>query len=266
MKRAPVPDLNGLQAVYGREMRSYFTSPIAYVVMTVFMLLLGLFFMTAVRDYVGFDTYIREHMLLQGQQAVPAGVHQYLIRRVMTSLGALSLFVLPFITMGSFAEEHRAGTMELLLTSPVGQAEIVLAKYLAASSVFALLLLASLGLVCSLFRYGNPHLASILVGFVGLFLQGESFLVVGMFISSLTRSQVVAGVGGFGAALLLWLAGLLGDPTSSFGHWLSGLSLVTHFEDFGKGVLDSKHIVFYVGFVFFGLFLTLRSLESLKYR
>ncbi len=87
-----------------------------------------------------------------------------------------------------------------------------------------------------------------------------------MFISSLTRSQVVAGIGGLGAALLLWLAGLIGDPSSTYGIWLNELSLVAHFEDFTKGVFDTKHVVYYVCFIVFGLFLTLRSVESLKYR
>ena len=128
------------------------------------------------------------------------------------------------------------------------------------------LLLAALGVVSSLGLFGNPHGPSIAAGFLGLFLQGEAFLVIGMFISSLTRSQVVAGVGGLGAVLVLWLAGLIGDPSSTWGRWLNDLSLVSHFEDFSKGIIDSKHLVFYASFVFFGLFLTVRSLESLKYR
>jgi len=258
--------LKGLRAIYEREMRSYFTSPIAYVVTAVFLLVVGLFFMTLLRNYLAFDGYYRERLLSMGQDPGPADVHQYLIRRFMSTLGAVTLFVLPFVTMGSFAEEHRAGTMELLLTSPVSQRAIVLGKFLAASSFFAMLLMLAFAILLPLFFGGNPHAPSVLVGFLGVFLQGESFLVVGMFISSLTRSQVVAGIGGLGAALLLWLAGLLGEPTSTLGAWLNELSLVTHFEDFTKGVFDSKHVLFYACFVFFGLFLTLRSLESLKYR
>jgi ABC-2 type transport system permease protein len=258
--------VKGVQAIYGREMRAYFTSPIAYVVLAVFLALAALFFMSSLREYVAFDSYVRERMTASGQEVHPAEVHQYLIRPLMKSLAALSLFMLPFITMGTFAEEHRAGTMELLLTSPVSQLDIVLAKFLAASTFFALMLLLALGLVCSLFWFGNPHPPAVLVGFLGLFLQGEAFLVVGMFISSMTRSQLVAGVGGLGAVLVLWLAGLLGDPTSTVGQWLNDLSLVSHFEDFSKGILDTKHVVFYIGFVFLGLFLTLRSVESLRYR
>lgn len=256
----------GLGAVYGREIRAYFTSPIAYVVLTVFLVLVGLFFMGAVREYVSFDSFLRERLSAAGQQVQSADVHQYLVRRVMGSLAVLSLFVLPFITMGSFAEEQRAGTMELLLTSPISQTDIVLGKFLAASTFFILMLLPSMGLVSSLFVFGNPHAPVVFTGFLGLFLQGEAFLVIGMFISSLTRSQVVAGVGGVGAVLLLWLAGMLGDPSTTLGQWLNELSLVAHFEDFSKGILDTKHVVFYVSFIFFGLFLTLRSLESLKYR
>jgi gliding motility-associated transport system permease protein len=256
--------MRGLPSIYEREMRTYFTSPIAYVVTAVFLLVVGLVFMTLLRNYLAFDTFYRERLLSLGQEAGPADVHQFLLRRFLATLGAISLFVLPFVTMGSFAEEHRAGTMELLLTSPLSQRAIVLGKFLAASTIFVMLF--ALVLVGTLFFYGNPHGPSVLVGFLGVFLQGESFLVVGMFISSLTRSQVVAGIGGLGAALLLWLAGLLGDPTSTLGTWLQELSLVAHFEDFAKGVLDTKHVVFYGCFIVFGLFLTLRSLESLKYR
>jgi ABC-2 type transport system permease protein len=258
--------VKGLRAILGRELRAYFTSPIAYVALFVFLFLAGLFFMSAVREYVSFDGYLRERMSAAGQEPAPANLNQYLLRRVMASFAALTLFVLPFITMSSFAEEHRNGTMELLLTSPVSQVEIVLAKFLAASAFFVLLLLLGLGLVSTLFLYGNPHAPTVLVGFLGLFLQGEAFLVVGLFISSLTRSQVVAGVGGLGAVLLLWLAGLIGDPATTLGRWLNELSLVSHFQDFSKGILDTKHLVFYASFIFFGLFLTLRSLESLKYR
>jgi ABC-2 type transport system permease protein len=258
--------VKGLGAIYAREIRGYFTSPIAYVVLAVFLALVGLFFMSAVREYVSFDNYLRERLTAAGQEVQPADAHQYLVRRIMSSLAVLSLFVLPFITMGSFAEEHRSGTMELLLTSPVGQRDIVLAKFLAASTVLGIMLAASLGLVATLFLFGNPHPPTVFVGFLGLWLQGEAFLVVGLFISSLTRSQVVAGVGGLGAVLVLWLAGLLGDPSTTLGRWLHDLSLVSHFEDFSKGVFDTKHVIFYVSFVFFGLFLTLRSLESLKYR
>ena len=129
-----------------------------------------------------------------------------------------------------------------------------------------LLLLAAFGVVSSLFLVGDPHLPSLLVGFLGLLLQGLSFIVIGLFISSLTRSQMVAGLGGLGAALLLSLAGLVGDPDSTVGLWLNDLSLVTHFDDFSKGILDSKHLVYYASMIFLGLFLTLRSVESLKYR
>jgi ABC-2 type transport system permease protein len=253
-------------AIYQREMRSYFTSPVAYVVATVFLVLVGVFLMSWLRDYVGFDASWRERLLSLGREAFPASVQDYLFRPLLRSLGTLSLLVLPFLTMASFAEEHRAGTMELLMTSPVNERSIVLGKFLAAGTIYLLLLLGALLVVSSLFLFGDPHLASLLVGFLGLLLQGLSFIVIGLFVSSLTRSQMVAGLGGLGAALLLLLAGRLGDPNSTVGIWLNDLSLVTHFEDFSKGILDSKHLVYYVCVIFFGLFLTMRSVESLKYR
>ena len=258
--------MRGFTAIYVREMRAYFTSPMAYVAAVVFLVIVGLSFSGLLRDYLSWDAHLRERLLAMGQEATPADVHHYLLRIFMRRLGGVTLFVLPFITMGTFAEEHRAGTMELLLTSPVGQRAVVLGKFLAASTLFVLLLVLSFGVVATLFRYGDPHAPSVLVGYLGVWLQGESFLVVGMFISSLTRSQVVAGIGGLGAALLLSLAGEIGGRSSTLGIWLNELSLVAHFEDFSKGVFDTKHVVYYMCFIVFGLFVTLRSLESLKYR
>lgn len=257
--------MKGLAAIYGREMRGYFTSPIAYVATVVFLAIAALFFTDLLRDYLSAAADWRESRLALGLEVTPLDVHLFL-RRFMGTLGVVTLFVLPFLTMSSFAEEYRNGTMELLLTSPVSQRAVVLGKFFAASTFFAMMLTLSFLMTSILLFYGDPHAPSILVGYLGVWLQGESFLVVGMFISSLTRSQVVAGVGGLGGALLLWLLGSLGDPTSTLGTWLAELSLLTHFEDFTKGVLDTKHVVYYVCFVVFGLFLTLRSLESLKYR
>jgi len=258
--------MRGMIAIYQREMRSYFTSPVAYVVATVFLVLVGVFLMSILRQYMGFDASWRERLLSFGQEAFPASIHDYLFRPLLKALGTLSLLVLPFITMASFAEEHRAGTMELLLTSPLHERDIVLGKFFAAASIYVFLLLAAFGVISLLFLVGDPHLPSLLVGFLGLFLQGLSFIVIGLFISSLTHNQMVAGLGGLGAALLLSLAGLLGDPDSLMGQWLNDLSLVTHFDDFSKGILDSKHLIYYGSMIFFGLFLTMRSVESLKYR
>jgi ABC-2 type transport system permease protein len=257
--------VRGLAAIYGRELRGYFTSPIAYVATVVFLVIAALFFTDLLRDYLSASADWREGQLARGLEVTTLDVHLFL-RRFIGTLGVVTLFVLPFLTMSSFAEEYRAGTMELLLTSPVSQRSVVLGKFLAASTFFAMMLTLSFLMTSMLLLYGDPHAPSILVGYLGVWLQGESFLVVGMFISSLTRSQVVAGVGGLGGALLLWLLGSVGDPSSTLGVWLRELSLLTHFEDFTKGVLDTKHVVYYVCFVVFGLFLTLRSLESLKYR
>jgi ABC-2 type transport system permease protein len=258
--------MRGVGAIYEREMRSYFTSPIAYVVATVFLALVGVFLMSMLRQYIGFDASWRERLLSVGQEPFPASINDYLFRPLLKALGTLSLLVLPFITMASFAEEHRAGTMELLMTSPLNERNIVLGKFLAAATIYLLLLVAAFLVVSSLFLFGDPHVPSLLVGFLGLFMQGLSFIVIGLFISSLTRSQMVAGLGGLGAALLLSLAGLLGDPNSTIGAWLSDLSLVNHFDDFSKGILDSKHLVYYGCMIFCGLLLTMRSIESLKYR
>jgi hypothetical protein len=173
---------------------------------------------------------------------------------MFNSLAGLSLFVLPFITM-----ELADGTAPARWNSAhiaTRRTGIVVASW--PRRRCSRRCWTRLRHRVQLVRVQQPALTDDSGGFLGLFLRA-AFLVVGLFISSLTRSQIVAGVGGLGAVLLLWLAGLLGEPGSTLGQALNELSLVTHFEDFSKGILDTKHIVFYLSFVFFGLFACGRS-------
>jgi ABC-2 type transport system permease protein len=200
-------------------------------------------------------------------RGMPMDVNEWVIRPLLMNVSVIGLFLIPMITMRLFAEEKRTGTIELLLTSPVRDLEIITAKWLAALTLYASVLGVSALNMTFLFVYGKPDWRPILVGYVGLLLQGGALLAVGTFISTTTRNQIIAGGGTFAACLLLWILDWVSAyETAAWAKVLSYMSVVTHFEPFSKGVLDSKDIVFYVSMIFFGLFLTARSMESLRWR
>jgi gliding motility-associated transport system permease protein len=183
------------------------------------------------------------------------------------NISVVGLFLIPMITMRLFAEEKRTGTIELLATSPVRDYEIIGGKWLAALALYACMLLLSGLNLAFLFRYGNPDWKPLLVSYLGLLLQAGALLAIGTFISTLTKNQIVAGALTFGVALMLWVMAWAGEyEHAAWAQVLSYLSLITHFDSFGKGVLDSKDALFYLTVIFLGLFFTARSLESLRWR
>lgn len=246
-----------------RELRSYFASPVAYGVMAFFAFLAGIFFFAIVTAFVRYSLTSQ-----MGRGAPPLDVNEIVIRQFLMNIAVINIFLLPMLTMRLFAEEKRSGTIELLATSPIRDIEIILGKWLAAVLLYALLLAISMLDVALLFAFGHPDIRPILVGYLGLLLQGGALIAIGTFISALTKNQIIAGVGTFATALVLWIIEWL--TTSQTGVWakiVGYLSIVQHFEpSFSKGVLDTKDIVFYVSMIVLGLFLTSRALESLRWR
>jgi ABC-2 type transport system permease protein len=169
--------------------------------------------------------------------------------------------------MRLWAEERKSGTIELLMTSPVRDYELIVAKWLAALTLYAAILAVSALNLSFLFIYGSPDWKPILVGYLGLLLQGGCLLAIGTFISMLTRNQIIAAGVTFAICLMLWvLDWVSGVETATWARVLSYLSVVTHYESFSKGVIDTKDIVYYASMIFFGLFLTARSMEALRWR
>ena len=245
-----------------KELNSYFRSPIAYGVMAFFALIAGYFF------YVAVVFFVRRGMesAMMGQ-SFPMDMGDMIIRPLFSNISVIGLFLIPMITMRLFAEEKRTGTIELLLTSPISDLEIILGKWLGAMVLYIAMLAISALSLSVLFVYGHPDWKPIVVGYLGLLLQGGCLLAIGTFISNCTKNQIVAGVAGFAICLLLWVL----DWASSFGtsvvdKVMSYLSVLQHFDTFSRGVLDTKDIVFYLSVIFVGLFLTARSMESLRWR
>jgi ABC-2 type transport system permease protein len=245
-----------------KELNSYFRSPIAYGVMTFFALISGYFFYVAVVYFV--QVSIQSSMMGQSQ---PMSVNDSVIRPLFSNISVIGLFLIPMITMRLFAEEKRTGTIELLVTSPLSDLEIILGKWLAAMGLYTCMLVISALSMATLFIYGKPDWRPILVGYLGLLLQGGCLLAIGTFISTLTRNQIVAGVASFSVCLMLWVMDWLSSfQDSVVAKVMAYLSVLTHFDSFSKGVLDSKDIIYYGSAIFIGLFLTARSLESLRWR
>jgi len=248
--------------IFKKELKSYFASPIAYLLLAIFAVIFGFFFYSATRFFI-----------LQGMQmqmmgrGMPMDVNEYVIRPLLTNASVIGLFLIPMITMRLYAEEKRSGTIELLMTSPVRDLEIVLGKWLAALVLYASILAVSGINIAVLYAFGRPDLKPILVGFLGLLLQGGCLLAIGIFISTLTKNQIIAGGATFAACLMLWVLDWVSAyDQSAWAKVVSYLSVVTHFEPFSKGVIDTKDIIFYLSMIFFGLFLTTRSVESLRWR
>ena len=245
-----------------KELKSYFASPIAYLLMAFFGLIFGFGFYTASRDFVRFSFQAQ----MMGQQQ-PMNVNEQIIRPLLGFASTIALFLVPMISMRLFAEEKRTGTIELLLTSPVSDIEIILGKWLGAMLLYLCVLGMAVLNLAMLFMWGKPDLKPVLVALLGLVLQGGCLLAIGTFISTTTRNQIIAGGVTFFVCLLLWLLSwFTAFESSAVSSVVNYLSIITHFENFGKGVLSTKDVIFYLSMIFFALFITARSMESIRWR
>ena len=244
-------------AIFQKEWRHYFGSPIAWVALFVWTLLFGIFFS------FGF-TFFLEMSMRASQQAMQYGgptrlsMNEMLIQPILQNMAVVALFIAPMLTMRLFAEEKRQGTIELLATSPLSNLQVVMGKFLAAAALYVLMLLAGLINVALIWTYADttPEWRPVLSGALGLFLLGCCFLAMGTFVSTLTRNQIVAGILSFCLFLGMWTLGWADSPTAgSVMKVVAYLGVTTHLEDLAKGVVDLKDIVFYLSVITFGLFL-----------
>jgi ABC-2 type transport system permease protein len=254
--------MRNVLAMAGKELRGYFASPIGYVLVGFYALLFGWFFYTLVAYFE------RQSMqMAAGGPGSALNVNQMLVSPLLMNATVIMLLVFPLITMRTYAEEKRSGTMELLLTSPITDLQIILGKFLGALALFAAMLGVTLVHMAVLFVYGTPEWKPIATGYLGLLLMGGSFLSLGLFISSLTKNQIVAGMITFSVFLLLWVINWVSTfvgPTAQTV--LNYLSITQHFDDFAKGIIDTKHVIYYLSFMAFGLFLTMKSVDSERWR
>jgi ABC-2 type transport system permease protein len=261
--------MQSLYAVYRKEMSHYFVSPIAYIIIGLFLILSGYFFMAFLGEIIrsAMQQGLEEMQYGGGAQAMD--VPGLVIRYYFGLLGTLFLFLLPMLTMGVYSEERKRGTMELLMTSPITDLQIVLGKFLASISLVAIMLVPSAAYQIFMLSKTEPSppWRVLLAAYIGLMLLGSSVLAIGSFLSSVTENQLIAAVLTFSAILMLWVIDIGGQNASSFvGSLLGYLSIIRHYDDFTRGVIDTSGLIYYGSLIFLGIFLTVRSLDSMRWR
>jgi len=249
--------------LYRRELSYYFQSPVAYAVITLFLLLSGYFFY----NLLGYFNLESMRAMQSPMQSRMLSLTSSVLAPLFANMSSVLLLILPLLTMRLFAEERRSGSAELLFTYPVSDTQVILAKFLAAVTVLAVLLAMTVPFPALLYYFANPEPGPIFSGYLGLFLMGLSFVAMGLFFSALSESQLVAGVLTFGCALLFlvigWITPFVGGSAAAV---LSQLSMVRHLDGMARGVIDTNDLVFYFNLTVFFLFLCARVLDSARWR
>src|SRR5881398_2476209 len=249
--------------IFKKEMRLYFTSPIAYIVVAIFALIAGYFFYSI----FAFFTLASMQSMMNPAMARELNVTDSVVRPLFSNFSVILLLIMPLITMRLFAEERRSGTIELLLTYPVRDGAVLLAKFLAAFTLYVLMIALTLLYPAIIWYFAPLEWGPILTGYAGLLLMGATFIAVGVFASSLTENQIVAAITTFGALLIFWILGWSADYAGgTAGRVLQFLSILEHNDSFSKGVLDTKDVLYYLNFTVLALFLTSRSLEARRWK
>jgi ABC-2 type transport system permease protein len=251
--------------IAGKELSGYFLQPVAYVVMTVFLLLGGFFFFALLRY---FEVMLTAYSAMQNPAVLQRlNLNESVIEPMLHNLAIVLVILVPAITMRSFAEEKRSGTYEFLLTAPIRTGEIVAGKFIAAAA-FMLIMIALAGIFpLILVAFGNPEVGVMFAGYLGLAFLAVSFVSIGLFTSSLTQNQIISAISCFGALLLLFV---ISWPAQAGGTHFLGvlryLSLPEHFSQMVTGIIDTRDIVYFLSLIFVALFLTQRSVESARWR
>ena len=252
-----------VQAIISKELRSYFVSPILYVVAGVFLLTFG--FLAYL--YIVF-TGAQAVQLMQMQGSAPINLNDLVFRNLFTSMRFVLLLILPILTMRLLAEERKLRTFEFLMTAPVRIWDIVVGKFMGAYLVFIGMLLMTTLVPLTLALFSDFDWHPVLTGYLGLTLLGGFFLAVGLFASSITENQIVAAFTSFGLLLMCWLlaglGSLLGDTPA--GHVVSYLSFMEHFDHLVRGLIDTKDLLYYISGTILMLFLAHRIVDAARWK
>jgi ABC-2 type transport system permease protein len=258
--------MRNIYLIFKKELKSYFSSPIAYVVITIFLVITGYFFYNILATY-SLVSFRAETNPMMARQYNLLNINESVVRPLFGNISIIMLLMMPMLTMRLLAEEKKSGTMELLLTYPVKDTEVLMGKFLACLTVFVVMLLSSLTYPVLLIAFGEPELGPIITGYLGLFLLGAAFISLGIFTSSITENQIISASVAFGILLLFWLISystLFVSP--GLGRFISYIAITEHLESLAKGVIDTEDIIYYLSFILIFLFLTLRSIESKRWK
>src|SRR5579885_3458054 len=251
--------------IAGKELSSYFVQPVAYVVLTVFVLLAGWFFFALIKQ---FSEMVQVYSAMSNAQALEhLNLNTRVIDPLLHNMSVVMVILVPAITMRAFAEEKRTGTYEFLLTAPVRTGEIVAGKFIAAA-VFILIMVALIWIFpIILMVFGDPEVGVMAAGYVALALLGICFVAIGLFTSSLTQNQIIAAISCFGVLLLMYVISWPAEVGSAtLGNVLRYLALPEHFDQMIKGMIDTADLIYFLSVIFVALFLTQRAVESVRWR
>ncbi len=255
--------MNRIIAIFKREFASYYISPVAYAVYTIFLVLSGYFFYSLTAYYTMVSIQYSQMPYGMG----PLNFTEGITRPLFHNMSIIMLLTLPLLTMRMFSEEKKMGTIELLFTYPVTELEVVAGKLLAACCVFGVMLLLTFPFPVMLFLYAQPDPGPVVTGYAGLLLMGVSFLALGMFTSVLTENQIIAAVTSFGSLLMFWIVGWGTTFTGGLvAKFFTQVSMIEHFDNFTKGLVAGADLTYYVLFTAFFTYLTLKFLETRKWR
>jgi len=252
-----------MRSVYLKELYIYFSSPIFYAVACIFLCIAGVFF---------YNSMVSESMLAaqiaQYQITTEIGLTDIILRPLFDGIGILVLFLVPILSMRLYAEEKAHGTIELVFTYPLSDFSVLAGKYLSGITVLGVMIGITALYMIILRTMATIDWGVVITGYLGLILMGGAFLALGVFASSLTRNQIVAAVITLGLILGFWIIGGFANILSGtyMGQFLEEISLLEHLNGFFKGMITVKDVAFYLGFILFFLFLTLRILESHTWR
>jgi ABC-2 type transport system permease protein len=258
-----------LWALVARELRSQFVSPVAWAVVAGYVLLDGYFFFNLVSRFAMMVQRFEVQARIYRDPALLAAVNlnELVVAKLFMNQVLLLVFIIPALTMRTFAEERRQGTDELLLTAPVGPGTLVAGKFIGVLAVGAFLVAASAGFLGIVVYFGDPETGPMWTGLAGLSLVVTALTALGIAVSAATDSQVVAGVGAFAFFLMLFIIAWPADAVGgTVGEILRALSLPDHFESFRDGTLSSPDVIYYLSLTLLGLFSARAILASHRWR
>jgi ABC-2 type transport system permease protein len=245
-----------------KDYRTYFTSPIAYIMIAGFLAIMGWMFFFSLSN---FNAQAMQYKQFGMGKSV--SLTDGIIRPLYGNMNVIFLFLVPFITMRLFAEERKLQTIQLLMTSPISIGEMVFGKFLSAILLVLTMLASTAIYPIVLWVFGNPDAGPIFMSYMGTFLLCACYVSMGVFFSAMTENQIVAGALTFAAGLFLWLVNWASQSAGPiFSDFLDYLSLIQHYNNFSQGILDTTDLIFYLSFIFLGLFFTHRVLDSYRWR
>jgi ABC-2 type transport system permease protein len=257
--------MRNIAEIFKREARHYYTSPIAYVVIVIFTAVFGFLYFRNLTYFSQLSYQLMQNPYYPQRVDLVMAVFAPLF----SSNSIIFLLVIPPLSMRLFAEEKKSGTIELMFTYPVKDIQMVLGKWLASLTILLVMLALTVPGVFMAFKFaGSWEWGPVLSGYLGMFLMGVSFLSLGILISALSENQIVALIISYGALLAFWFLGWAIDPSSGkkMADVLTEFSIIQHLDNFIKGVIDTRDVVYYVLFIFTCVFLTARVLESKRWR